>query len=288
MASSIKKAPPNTKRLVGWKAWSVRLALLVGSPLLFLLLVEGGLALFGYSTPTAFFVPHHWTGGVVHVSNQKFCHQFVPEHLARAPEFIELAPKQDDVLRVFVLGGSAAAGDPAPEFGFSRVLEVLLNAPALYEMADGILEVDRLEDPLLRKVGQRIWEAARCHGAGDSSFLSRLLSSTEDEAEARVLIELSSVGEHIGNWEETLHCALERIEQANARREHQSRAESLIRLERHTDDTENEPYRQPLEAIARGLNAMTKSAPGHCIPPKLRRRRDAAASPAGTLLEAGE
>ena len=168
------------------------------------------------------------------------------------------------------------------------VLEVLLNAPALYEMADGILDVDLLEDPVLRKVGQRVWEAARCHAGGGHLFLGTLLSATEDEAEARVLIELANAGEHIGNWEETLHCALERIERGHAGREHQSRAESLIRLDRDTDDSENEAYRQPLEAIGRGLNAMTKGAPGNCIPPKLRRRRDAVASSAGTLLEAGE
>ena len=185
-------------------------------------------------------------------------------------------------------GGPVRASEDAGQAAARAVLEVLLNAPALYAVADGIFDVDRLEDPLLRKVGQRVWEAARCYAPGDRSILGALLSSTEDEAEARLLMELSHAGEHIGNWEETLHCALERIEQANAGREHQSRAESLIRLDRDTDDAENEAYRQPLEAIARGLNAMTTNAAGHCIPPKLRRRRDAAASLAETLLEAGE
>ena len=184
--------------------------------------------------------------------------------------------------------GRIRASEDVGQAAARAVLEVLLNAPALYAMADGIFEVDQLDDPSLRKVGQRIWDAARCHSTGDSSFLGELLSSTEDQAEARVLIELSNAGEHIGNWEETLRCALERIEQANAGREQQARTESLIRLDRHTDDTENETYRQPLEAIARGLNARMKSATGNCTPQKLRRHRDAAASPSGTLLKAGE
>lgn len=135
MASPTNTTRPETKprnRLVGWKAWAARIGLLVGSPLLFLLLTEGVLALFGFGQSTEFYVPHRTADEIVHVSNQEFCKQFVPDPLARAPEQIELTAKQDDVLRVFVLGGSAAAGDPAPEFGFSRVLEVLLN-----EMAQG-------------------------------------------------------------------------------------------------------------------------------------------------------
>lgn len=182
----------------------------------------------------------------------------------------------------------ARASEDAGQAAARAVVEVLLNAPSLYGVADGTFDADRLLDPFLQKVGRRVWEAARDYKPGVGSFLGTLLSATEDEAEARLLTELSHAGEKIGEWEETLHGALERIKQANAGRESQSRTESLIRLDRHTDDLDNEAYRQPLEAIANGLDAMTRRALGNCIPPKLRRRRNTDTSPAGPLLKAGE
>lgn len=60
--------------------------------------------------------------------NPQFIEQFYPASLDITPlENTFAAEPNDDVLRVFVLGGSAAKGFPNPEHGFSRQLETLLS-----------------------------------------------------------------------------------------------------------------------------------------------------------------
>ncbi len=105
----------------------LRLALLVLSPTLLLLLIEGLLWLSGYGRSTEFFV--EWaapSGETFLITNNDFCLQFVPEELSRRPEALLLGAKGHQT-RIFVLGGSAAAGDPDSIYGFSRVLEAVLN-----------------------------------------------------------------------------------------------------------------------------------------------------------------
>ena len=43
------------------------------------------------------------------------------------PESSVLYPKDSSTIRIFVLGSSAANGDPEPAYGFCRQLEILLN-----------------------------------------------------------------------------------------------------------------------------------------------------------------
>ncbi|NQU19876.1 MAG: tetratricopeptide repeat protein [Candidatus Nealsonbacteria bacterium] len=105
----------------------LRLALLVLSPTLLLLLIEGLLWLSSYGRSTEFLV--EWSapsGETFLVTNNDFCLQFVPEELSRRPEALLLGAKGNET-RIFVLGGSAAAGDPDSIYGFSRVLEAVLN-----------------------------------------------------------------------------------------------------------------------------------------------------------------
>ena len=103
------------------------LGLAVVGPALVLLLLNGILAVAGYGTPTAFFVPAEPPHQRVRIANPDFALQFVPRSLSRGAQPIALAPKRADTLRVFVLGESAAAGDPEPPFGFARALDVLLR-----------------------------------------------------------------------------------------------------------------------------------------------------------------
>jgi len=108
----------------------LRIRLLVAflSPLVFLLLVEAGLRIVGYGRPGTFLVPWTSHGQTVHLANRDYCQHFVSESLSREPESMILRRKGPSVVRVFVLGGSAAFGDPDPAYGFCRQLEVLLNA----------------------------------------------------------------------------------------------------------------------------------------------------------------
>lgn len=60
--------------------------------------------------------------------NPHFIEQFYPASLDIKPlENTFIAEPDDDVLRIFVLGGSAARGFPNPAHGFSRQLQVLLR-----------------------------------------------------------------------------------------------------------------------------------------------------------------
>lgn len=63
--------------------------------------------------------------------NRSFGWRFFPRDLARAPvPFAFADPKPEGSFRVFVLGGSAAQGDPFPEYGFARVIEWALRRRA--------------------------------------------------------------------------------------------------------------------------------------------------------------
>jgi tetratricopeptide (TPR) repeat protein len=98
-------------------------------PLLALGFVELTLRLSGYGHPTAFFLPMNDQGSAMLTDNPWFGRRFFPPALARTPQPLYLAAqKPPDTIRIFVLGESAAMGDPEPAYGFARQLERLLQA----------------------------------------------------------------------------------------------------------------------------------------------------------------
>jgi tetratricopeptide (TPR) repeat protein len=97
--------------------------------LLLFALLELGLRLAGWGYPTSFFLKVHQHGRRELVENPRYGWRFFPPALARSPQPCCLAAdKPRGALRLFVLGESAAMGDPAPAFGFARQLERLLQA----------------------------------------------------------------------------------------------------------------------------------------------------------------
>jgi tetratricopeptide (TPR) repeat protein len=110
--------------------WWMKLAAVVISPLVCLILIELLLWVVGYGIPRRFFVPWKTGGRTVYLSNKRYCEHFVSKQLSRAPECLMIGPKAGNVVRIFVLGSSAAYGDPEPAYGFCRQLEVLLNEHA--------------------------------------------------------------------------------------------------------------------------------------------------------------
>ncbi len=108
----------------------MRLATVIISPLACLLLIELTLRVVGYGIPSRFFVPWKTATGTVYLTNKRYCEHFVPKELSRSPENVSLGPKAPNTVRIFVLGSSAAYGDPEPAYGFCRQLEVLLNEHA--------------------------------------------------------------------------------------------------------------------------------------------------------------
>lgn len=97
-------------------------------PALFFGILELGLRLGGYGYPTGFFRETQIAGRNLYVENDEFGLRFFPRSLARIPSPTVLPMvKGSNTCRIFILGESAALGDPEPAFGFGRYLEVLLK-----------------------------------------------------------------------------------------------------------------------------------------------------------------
>ena len=108
--------------------WAFRLGSSLLVPLLALAFLEAVLRLAGFGYPTNFFLKTRINGRARYVENDKFGLRFFPPALARSPSPLVMpAEKTDHTYRLFILGESAALGDPEPAFGFGRFLQVLLN-----------------------------------------------------------------------------------------------------------------------------------------------------------------
>ncbi len=110
------------------RKWWFRGAAAVGVPLLLLAGLEGSLQLCGYGFPTSFFLQSLNNGPPVLTDNYQFGWRFFPPAQARTPRPMRFsAKKAPNTIRIFVFGESAAYGDPQPEYGLSRMLELLLQ-----------------------------------------------------------------------------------------------------------------------------------------------------------------
>ena len=109
------------------RQWLFRIAALL-LPLSALLMLELVLRIAGYGYPTSFFKLMHDGGQSYVVDNESFSLRFFPPELARWPTSFRFEPvKPAKTTRIFILGESAAMGDPQPSFGAGRYLEVLLR-----------------------------------------------------------------------------------------------------------------------------------------------------------------
>jgi tetratricopeptide (TPR) repeat protein len=96
------------------------------------LVILGGfelvLRLAGYGYPTDFFSRMQIGGRSFYVPNEKFGFRFFPPSIARKPTLFRFpAEKGTNTYRIFLLGESAAMGDPDPSYGMGRYLQVLLR-----------------------------------------------------------------------------------------------------------------------------------------------------------------
>ncbi|MFH0944971.1 MAG: tetratricopeptide repeat protein [Planctomycetota bacterium] len=120
----------SAKTTGGKRSWRRRLLLLLGGlllPIAALLALELGLRAAGYGFPTGFFILDSSGGEPAYVENHQFGLRFFPPALNRHPLTQRVLIDKKGAIRIFVLGGSAALGDPEPLFGFSRMLDVLLS-----------------------------------------------------------------------------------------------------------------------------------------------------------------
>jgi tetratricopeptide (TPR) repeat protein len=97
-------------------------------PLLVLGVVEGCLRLTGVGYPTALLTPCTVQGKPASCYNLFFAAPFFPAGSVQTPRLYSIpTQKPAGTYRIFVLGESAAMGDPDPAYGFSRYLEVMLR-----------------------------------------------------------------------------------------------------------------------------------------------------------------
>ena len=126
-----KNETPAAKRsrpaLTRGQLWTFRFLALL-SPFLLLAVVELFLRLAGAGHPTGFFLEQRLNGRDVLTDNPHFGERFFPQGLARTPQPVLLpARKEPGTIRIFVLGESAAMGDPEPSFGLPRMLQAMLE-----------------------------------------------------------------------------------------------------------------------------------------------------------------
>src|ERR1700690_3936813 len=110
------------------RLWLMRFLAMVFFPLLVLGGVEFALRLGGYGYDPGFFRRIQINGHSFYVPNDKFSHRFFPPALARTAQPIGFAAeKATNTYRIFLLGESAANGDPDTTYGVGRYLKVLLR-----------------------------------------------------------------------------------------------------------------------------------------------------------------
>ena len=98
-------------------------------PLLLLGVIEAGLRLAGYGFDPALFKTISIKGEQFYVNNDSFSLRFFPPQMTRGLGAIRMpVRKSAGTYRIFILGESAAVGDPEPAYGAGRYLEALLGA----------------------------------------------------------------------------------------------------------------------------------------------------------------
>src|SRR5947209_13705292 len=103
-------------------------------PVLLVVLMEGSLHLLGVGFPTDVTVPCTVQGRPASCYNLFFPAPFFPPGIIKTPQAYSIPlENQPGTFRIFILGQSAAMGDPDPAYAFSRYLEVMLREryPAL-------------------------------------------------------------------------------------------------------------------------------------------------------------
>jgi len=127
-AAANNQAVPSTPFPGRRRVWAFRLLALTLIPLLLIGAAELVLRLANFGHSTAFFQRTTINGVDSFVENPHFGLRFFPAEMARSPAPVVMpAKKPPGRYRIFLLGESAALGDPAPAFGFGRYLEVLLR-----------------------------------------------------------------------------------------------------------------------------------------------------------------
>src|SRR3974377_1367149 len=124
MLSSLESSKPAK----GFSYWTKRIAAVILVPFFLLALTEGVLRLFGYGYSPSLMEPCVIHGRPSSCYNLFFPAPYFPPGMIKTPQMYSIDPvKPPAAYRIYVLGESAAMGDPDPAYGFSRYLEIMLR-----------------------------------------------------------------------------------------------------------------------------------------------------------------
>lgn len=108
--------------------WVLLIASAIFIPLAIIGIVEAGLRIADVGYQTELLIPCTVQGSPASCYNLFFAAPFFPAGMVQTPRLYAIpAKKSPGTYRIFVLGESAAMGDPDPAYGFSRYLEVMLR-----------------------------------------------------------------------------------------------------------------------------------------------------------------
>ena len=110
------------------RRWILLVATALLAPLVILGIAEVALRVADVGYSPQLLVPCTVQGSPASCYNLFFAAQFFPAGMVQTPRPYAIpAKKSPKTYRIFVLGESAAMGDPDPAYGFSRYLEVMLQ-----------------------------------------------------------------------------------------------------------------------------------------------------------------
>lgn len=122
--TALMTASPTVPR----RRWLLISAVTILLPVLLLVAAEGVLRVFGVGTSTDVTRPCTDQNLAARCDNQFFTAPFFPPGMLRqARPYMIPTSKAPGTYRIFILGESAAWGDPDPTYGFGRYLEVMLK-----------------------------------------------------------------------------------------------------------------------------------------------------------------
>jgi tetratricopeptide (TPR) repeat protein len=129
LAVSGKTVPADAGREQhGWRVWIPRVVITIVVPVALLGALELGLRLLDVGYPTSLLQPCTIHGHAAACYNLFFPAPFFPPGMIKTPQAYAIpVEKPQGTFRIFVLGESAAMGDPDPAYAFSRYLEVMLR-----------------------------------------------------------------------------------------------------------------------------------------------------------------
>lgn len=124
-----------------------------------------------------------------------------------------------------VSANDGTGGEDAEQAVFVEILEVLLNQPELWSAAKSVFEPNRMADPILHRIAERVRQYAERSGGFE---IAELIGSFESAEETSRLTDLLYRGEARGNYEATLAAAVARLEPITTARRAQVAAASLL------------------------------------------------------------